>query len=190
MEISLQQQVEALIFCASAPLSVNDISTCLEEICAPEPPPTQEHLHEIIHKIQKKYDHQDYPFTLYRRAKGYQFLTKPALQESITVLLKQQAKKQLSKSSLETLAIIAYKQPITKNEVENIRGVGSDYAIQKLLEKELLVIKGKADTPGRPILYGTSDRFMEYFGLNSLEDLPQPKDFSDKEAMPQLEEED
>ena len=87
----------------------------------------------------------------------------------------------MSNSSLETLSIIAYKQPVTKGEVEQIRGVGCDYAVQKLLEKELIEIKGKADSIGKPILYGTSDKFMDYFGINDLSDLPTLKDFASTE---------
>jgi segregation and condensation protein B len=112
---------------------------------------------------------------------GYQFLTKPAYQVSIGILLKQQSQKRLSTAQLETLAIIAYKQPITKGEVEQIRGVNSDYSVQKLLEKELIEIKGKSDGAGRPLIYGTSDKFMEYFGINSMQELPHPKDFSQPE---------
>ena len=112
---------------------------------------------------------------------GYQFLTKPAYQASIGILLKQQSKKRLSNSALETLSIIAYKQPITKSEAEQIRGVNCDYAIQKLLEKELVEVKGKSDGVGRPLMYGTSPRFMDYFGINDLKELPTPKDFSTEE---------
>ena len=104
-------------------------------------------------------------------------MTKPAYQSSIGIFLKQQSKKRLSNSALETLAIIAYKQPITKPQLEQIRGVNCDYSTQKLLEKELIEIKGKAETPGRPMLFGTSGKFMEYFGINDLSELPTPKDF-------------
>jgi len=115
---------------------------------------------------------------LNRSGGGYQFLTKPAYQASIGILLKQQSKRRLSNSALETLSIIAYKQPVTKSEVENIRGVNCDYAVQKLLEKGLVEIKGKSDGIGRPLLYGTSPSFMEYFGINDLSELPTPKDFA------------
>ncbi|MFM8739700.1 MAG: SMC-Scp complex subunit ScpB, partial [Cytophagales bacterium] len=83
-------------------------------------------------------------------------------------------------SAMETLSIIAYKQPISKTEVENIRGVNCDYAMQKLLDKSLIEIQGKADTIGRPILYGTSPKFMEYFGINDISELPTPKDFTNE----------
>jgi segregation and condensation protein B len=110
-------------------------------------------------------------------AGGYQFLTKGAYHNTVGVYLKQTMKKRLSRSALETLSIIAYKQPVTKSELERIRGVNCDYAIQKLLEKELVAIQGRSDGPGRPLLYGTSDKFMDYFGLKSLDDLPKPKEF-------------
>jgi segregation and condensation protein B len=108
-------------------------------------------------------------------------LSKPAYQSSIGILLKQQSKKRLSNSALETLSIIAYKQPVTKSQIEQIRGVNCDYTTQKLLEKELIEILGKADSIGRPLLYGTSAKFMEYFGINDLSELPTPKDFSSED---------
>ncbi len=131
--------------------------------------------------IQEKFKTDEFSMELLKSGGGYQFLTKPAYQASIGILLKQQSKKRLSNSALETLSIIAYKQPITKSEAEQIRGVNCDYAIQKLLEKELVEIKGKSEGVGRPILYGTSQRFMDYFGINDLKELPTPKDFSTEE---------
>jgi segregation and condensation protein B len=96
-------------------------------------------------------------------------------------MLKQQSRRRLSNSALETLSIIAYKQPVIKSEIEKIRGVNCDYSIQKLLEKELIEIRGKSDAVGRPLIYGTSAKFMEYFGINDLKDLPTPKDFAPEE---------
>ena len=124
-----------------------------------------------------KYQDETYSFQIEHIGGGYQFMTKPAYQSSIGILLKQQSKKRLSNSALETLSIIAYKQPVTRSQVEQIRGVNCEYTVQKLLEKELIEIKGKGDSVGRPILYGTSPKFMEYFGINDLNDLPTPKDF-------------
>ena len=135
----------------------------------------------VIEKIQKKYLVEDFSFELCQVAGGFQFLTKPAFQASISILLKQKSKKRLSTSALETLAIIAYKQPVTKTDIELIRGVNSDYSVHKLLEKELIEIRGKAEAIGKPLLYGTSPKFMEYFGINSLNELPTPKDFSKEE---------
>lgn len=131
-------------------------------------------------RIQERYQSDDFAFEVVQSGGGYQFLTKPAYQSSIGIYLKQQSKRRLSTSALETLSIIAYKQPVTKAEIEQIRGVNCDYSVQKLLEKNLVEIKGKADSVGRPLIYGTSDKFMDYFGINELSELPSPKDFSDE----------
>ena len=137
-----------------------------------------DHIESAIYELRKNYNQEDFSFALEHIGGGYQFLTKPAYQSSISILLRQQSQKRLSTAQLETLSIIAYKQPITKGEIEQIRGVNSDYSVQKLLEKELVEIKGKSEGVGKPLIYGTSDKFMEYFGINSIHDLPQPKDFS------------
>lgn len=140
-----------------------------------------EHLEDAISTLEQKYLDEAHAFSLEKLAGGYQFLTKPAYQTSIAILQKHQSQKRLSTAQLETLAIIAYKQPVTKSEIEQIRGVNCDYSVQKLLEKSLVAIKGKSDGIGRPLLYGTSTRFMEYFGINDLNELPQPKDFKTEE---------
>lgn len=177
----LQNHIEALIFVSAEPISAKEIQNCLVEMFEADIP--EENILEAIEKLQQKYEQDIYAFQIYQMGGGYQFLTKPAYQSSISILLKQKSKKRLSNAALETLAIVAYKQPITKTEIEQIRGVNSDYAIQKLLEKELLVIKGKSEAVGRPLLYGTSEKFMDYFGINSLKDLPQPKDISPDENI-------
>lgn len=140
-----------------------------------------EHIQGALSSIEAKYADESLAFGLYHYAEGYQFLTKPAYQASIRILLKQGSKKRLSTSSIETLAIIAYKQPISKGQIEQIRGVNCDYAVQKLLEKNLIEIRGKSDAVGRPIVYGTSQKFMDYFGLKSLNELPQLKDIAPEE---------
>jgi len=136
---------------------------------------------QAINAVTEKYKEESFSFQVEHVGGGYQFLTKPAYQASIGILLKQQSKKRLSNSALETLSIIAYKQPVTKSQIEQIRGVNCDYTTQKLLEKELIEILGKADSIGRPLLYGTSAKFMEYFGINDISDLPTPKDFSSED---------
>ncbi len=131
-----------------------------------------------LENILKRFEDDSYAFQVFHTGGGYQFLTKPSYQASIGILLKQQSKKRLSNAALETLSIIAYKQPITKAQIEQIRGVNCDYSIQKLLDKELLEIRGKSDTVGRPLIYGTTQNFMDYFGINDLNDLPTLKDFA------------
>lgn len=175
----LYRHIEALIFCAPEPISVLEISKCLSEMFAAEVP--LDHVESAIYELRKKYNQEDFSFALEHLGGGYQFLTKPEYQASISILLRQQSQKRLSTAQLETLSIIAYKQPITKGEIEQIRGVNSDYSVQKLLEKELVEIKGKSEGVGKPLIYGTSEKFMEYFGINTIQDLPQPKDFSQPE---------
>jgi segregation and condensation protein B len=172
----LQNHIEALIFCSPSPIKVADIKSCLSEMFNADVP--EEDIMGAIQRIEEKFATDDYSFQLFRAAGGYQFLTKPAYQASIGIMLKQQSKKRLSTSAMETLAIIAYKQPISKTEIENIRGVNCDYAVQKLLDKGLIEITGKADSIGRPMLYGTTAKFMEYFGINDLTELPVPKEVS------------
>jgi segregation and condensation protein B len=172
----LQNHIEALIFCSPAPIKVADIKSCLSEMFGADVP--EEDITNALTRLEEKFNHDDFSFQLNRAAGGYQFLTKPAYQTSISILLKQQSKKRLSTSAMETLSIIAYRQPISRTEIENIRGVNCDYAVQKLLDKGLIEITGKAESIGRPMLYGTTAKFMEYFGINDLSELPVPKEFS------------
>ena len=172
----LPKHIEALIFCSNDPLGLTDIHRCLNEMFESEIP--EEHIFQAVEELQAKYQHDDFSFALEKLGGGYQFLTKPAFQNSISILLKQQSQKRLSTAQLETLAIIAYKQPISKSEMEQIRGVNCDYSVHKLLEKELITITGKSTGLGRPLLYGTSQKLMDYFGINDIKDLPQPKDFA------------
>ena len=172
----LQNHVESIVFCATEPVKAEEIRLVMSEMFEAEV--QLEDIEAALDALLEKYMSDNYPFQVFRIAGGYQFLTKPAYQTSLGIFLKQKSKKRLSTSALEVMAIIAYKQPITKGQVEDIRGVNCDYAVQKLLEKELVEIKGKSDGVGRPLLYGTSKKFMEYFGLNSLGELPNPKDFA------------
>jgi segregation and condensation protein B len=172
----LINHIEALIFCSPAPIKLSDLKACLSEMFNADIP--EDDILNAVKKLEEKFSSDTYAFQIFKSAGGYQFLTKPAYQASIGILLKQQSKKRLSTSAMETLSIIAYRQPINKTEIENIRGVNCDYAVQKLLDKGLIEILGKSDAVGRPILYGTSPKFMEYFGISDLSDLPTPKDFS------------
>lgn len=175
----LSNHIEALVFCAPKPITKRELQDCLTEMFDASVP--MKDVEGALADIEEKFRADHFSFELLQSGGGYQFLTKPAYQASIGILLKQQSKKRLSNSALETLSIIAYKQPITKGEAEQIRGVNCDYAIQKLLEKELVEIKGKAESVGRPLLYGTSQKFMDYFGINDLKELPTPKDFATEE---------
>lgn len=170
----LKQQVEALIFCSEQSISLDEIKSALE--VSFEWQLTDEEVLAVIDEIKLKYESEDYSFELAEISEGYQFLTKKQFFPVVSALIQNKAKKKLSVAQMETLAIIAYRQPISKAEVEHIRGVSCDYAVQKLLEKELIEISGKSDGPGRPVLYSTSRSFMDYFGIKSVKDLPQLKD--------------
>lgn len=135
-------------------------------------------VNESLKAIELKYSDDKLAIELVKVGNGYQFFTKKQYHPVINLLQLQRSKKRLSQAALETLAIIAYKQPVTKTDVEQIRGVNCDYSIQKLLEKELIAIIGKSEALGKPILYGTSGLFMDYFGINSIQELPQIKDFT------------
>src|SRR5690606_10766827 len=137
----------------------------------------EEDIAGAIQRLEEKFSSEDFSFQLFKSAGGYQFLTKPAYQTSIGIMLKQQSKKRLSTSAMETLSIVAYKQPISKTELENIRGVNCDYAVQKLLANGLIETTGRAETIGRSMRYGSTVKFMVDLGINELAELPVPKEF-------------
>ncbi len=174
-------KVESIIFCSPKPLSAQEIKSCIEE--EEKKNISENKIKEIIEVLINKYDNEKFSFEILKLAKGYQFLTKSKYSNITKLLLKQHSEKRLSIASLETLSIIAYKQPIIKSEIEQIRGVNCDYTINKLLEKNLIEIKGKSDKLGRPLIYITSMKFMNYFGINNLNELPTIQDFSEEENM-------
>lgn len=169
--------IESLVFTTDQPISLKEIHACLEEVL--ETSFSQEEIVAALQTLQARYADDTYAFELQEIAEGYQFLTKPAYHNTVGTYLRQTTRKRLSRAALETLSIIAYRQPVTKTILEKIRGVSCDYSVQKLLEKELVEIVGRDEGPGRPLLYGTSGKFMDYFGLKSLADLPKPKEFKE-----------
>jgi len=170
----IQQQIEALVFVADTPLTVADIQECLSKRFGLFVAETD--VHAVLANLVAKYASAEFSFEMKAIAGGYMFYTKQQFHETVAVLLKDKNVKRLTTAALETLGIIAYKQPISKSEIEQIRGVSVDYSIQKLLEKELIIIAGRGDGAGRPVLYATSQQFMDYFGINSVTDLPKLKD--------------
>ena len=176
---SLEANIESLIFCSPKPIKIGDIKKTFLE--SEKKKFSEQEIYKSLNSLIEKYKNDDYSFEIIESGGGYQFLTKNKFSTLNEILLKQQSKKRLSISALETLSIIAYKQPVTKSDVEKIRGVNCDYTIQKLLDKELIKIKGKSEKIGRPLIYATSEKFMDYFGINSLEQLPTIKDFQKEE---------
>lgn len=175
MELSqIIPHIEALIFASDKPLNTAELLELVNNALGfIEERATAEQVEAAIDGIAEKYQSEFYAFELKQSGGGWQFLTKKEYHKTVAQLNGDKFLKRLSVASLETLAIIAYKQPVTKSEIEAIRGVNCDYAVQKLLEKDLVVIAGrKEDAPGQPLIYATSKSFMDYFGINSADDLP------------------
>ena len=179
---TLKALIEALIFAAQEPLSLNQIRSIYQgdnvrgdESKHIEP----EAVRQIITDLNKEYARHDRPYRIVQIAGGYQFATLSDYAGWLGKLYKEQGRRKLSQSGVETLAIIAYKQPIAKAEVEKIRGVNCDYVLKSLLEKELLTVTGRAETVGRPLLYGTTREFLKHFGLNDITDLPRPREIEE-----------
>jgi len=171
----LDTHIESLIFVAQQPVKREDIKYNLENALQVTVDETS--VDEALLRLQEKYWDDNFAIEIVEVAEGFQFVTKGAYHHIAGAYLKQLTKRRLSKVALETLAIIAYRQPVSRAEIEQIRGVNADYAIDKLLEKELIEIAGRSTGPGKPLMYRTSGKFMDYFGLRSIEDLPQLKEF-------------
>jgi segregation and condensation protein B len=175
MDIStIIPHIEALIFASDKPLTALELTEYVNNALGfIEDRASLDQVETAIEGIKEKYDTEFYAFELKQSGGGLQFLTKAAYHKTVALINGDKFIKKLSTASLETLAIIAYKQPITKSEIESIRGVNCDYAVQKLLEKDLIIISGRnEDAVGKPLIYATSKSFMDYFGINSADDLP------------------
>ena len=170
--------IESLIFASDKPLTSLEITDLVNQAFGfMDEKISADQVDAAIEGIVEKYNSEFYPFEVKQSGGGWQFLTKKEYHKTVAQLNGEKFLKRLSAAALETLAIIAYKQPVTKGEIEAIRGVSSDYAVQKLLEKELVVITGRNEKlPGHPLVYATSKSFMDYFGINSPEDLPKIKE--------------
>src|SRR6188474_3955864 len=175
MEINnLIPHIEALIFASDKPLTTMEIVDLVNNAFSfMEEKVSLDQVETSLEGIVEKYKAEFYPFEVRESGGGWQFLTKKEYHKTVAQLNGDKFLKRLSGAALETLAIIAYKQPITKSEIEAIRGVSSDYSIQKLLEKDLVIISGRNELmPGKPLVYNTSKSFMDYFGINSADELP------------------
>jgi segregation and condensation protein B len=171
--------IESLIFSSDEPLAPGDIVKAIKGIDGDDVEIRNEDVEETVTELNDQYNHQNNSFRIVRIANGFLFATKEENAKYVGYLSSEKTKRRLSHAALETLAIIAYKQPITKPELESIRGVNSDYILSSLLEKNLITISGRAETVGRPLLYTTTNEFLKYFGLNSLSDLPRPREIDE-----------
>lgn len=171
--------IEALIFSSDDSLSAEEIIHAVKSIDGDEIELSKEEVDSLVDTLNQKYSENSNAYRILKIANGYLYATLETYAKYVGYLSSERAKRRLSQAALETLAIIAYKQPITKPELESIRGVNSDYILTTLLEKNLITIKGRAETVGRPLLYGTTDEFLKYFGLNNLTDLPKPRELEE-----------
>lgn len=170
----LSQYIESLIFVSDRPITFALIKQSIEKYVDAKVDSAD--IEKAIDSLVEKFQDENFAVEIIEINNGYKFMTKGAYHGVVGSYIKLQSSKRLSTAALETLAIIAYQQPVTKSEMEKIRGVSCDYSVQKLLEKELVDIAGRSEGPGRPLLYATSDRFMEYFGLRDISDMPKLKD--------------
>lgn len=186
MDLSLIiPHIEALIFASEKPLASNELAELVNNALGfIEDRATMAQIDAAIKTIKEKYESEFYPFEVVESGGGLQFLTKKEFYKTIAQLNGDKFLRKLSVASLETLSIIAYKQPVTKSQIEIIRGVNCDYAVQKLLEKDLVIIAGRnEDSPGKPLVYATSKFFMDYFGINSPDDLPKIREVLNQEII-------
>jgi len=163
----LTQIVEALLFASDAPLTAADIARIDERL-------DEDTVEAVVQELRGEYEESDRAFQIYEVAGGYQLLTRPDFAMHLQRFETVPQTTRLSNASLEALAIIAYRQPIGRAEVEEIRGVGSSGAIKTLADRNLIEVVGRGEGLGRPLLYGTTRKFLEHFGLRSLEDMPRP----------------
>ena len=173
--------VEALLFAGEKPLSAEDLSAAFG---ADKPDDAQ--IGGALAELAERFRQEDRGIQLVEVAGGFQFVTNPRLSEYLKKFYEERDKKKLPQATLETLSIIAYKQPVTRAEIEFIRGVNVDGAVKSLLDKGLVRITGRKEAPGRPMLYGTTREFLEHFGLKSLEELPALAEFNAKDLDARL----
>ena len=171
--------IEALIFSSDEPIPDQEIIRAIKEIDGDDTQINVNDIESAVINLNEKYSTEESSFSIINVAHGYAFATKHEYAKYVGFLSSVKSKRRLSQAALETLSIIAYKQPIIKPEIESIRGVNSDYIMSPLLEKNLITIKGRAETVGRPLLYITTNEFLKYFGLNKIDDLPKPREIEE-----------
>lgn len=176
----LKCAIEALLFASERPIGVEEIKTAFEERVEDGLVRTS------LENLKSEYESQKRGFRLIEIAGGFQLVSDPRFAETLKRFYQSREKKRLSQASLETLSVVAYKQPVTRADIEFIRGVNVDGALKTLLEKSLVRLVGRKEVPGRPMLYGTTKEFLEHFGLVSLEALPPLAPFTEKDIQDQL----
>lgn len=179
MDKSYSSIIEVLIFSSDEPISESEIIRAIKGIDGEDIEISSENISDTVDLLNKSYEDSSRSFRIKKIANGFVFVTSEIFAKYVGYLSSEKSKRRLSQAALETLAIIAYKQPVTKPELEQIRGVNSDYILTTLLEKNLITITGRAESIGRPLLYGTTTEFLKYFGLYNLSYLPKPREIEE-----------
>ena len=170
--------VEALLFASSEPLTQTQLNSIIEpDLVDPE----LTKLENVIEDLKNKYLENDNAFTIMQVASGYQIVSRLEYEVFIRRLLKKSGRLALTNASLETIAIVAYRQPVNRFEIESIRGVDSSGVLKTLLSKNLIKIKGRDSGPGRPLLYNTTEKYLKYFGLSNLSEMPKLSELTELE---------
>ncbi|PSQ95952.1 MAG: SMC-Scp complex subunit ScpB [Bacteroidetes bacterium SW_11_64_17] len=175
---TLDEATEAIIFAADEPVVPDRIARIVAEVTG-RPQPSDEEVAAAVERLNDTYADQGRALEIKSWAGGYRMVTRSSLSPFVKTYYVDEQETSLSRSLMETLAVIAYRQPVTRPEIDFVRGVNSDYAIRKLLEMDLANVEGRADSVGRPLLYGTTDRFLEQFGLGDLDELPTLREVED-----------
>lgn len=167
-----------MIFASPEPVTADELCTALlredESLVI-----TSADISGIIVKLNESYEESGRSFSIIHRGRGYTFATDKRYHPWLKYIQHENINRKISQSAIETLAIIAYRQPITKPEIEQVRGVDSGYIIRTLMEKKLITVAGRRDSPGKPLLYKTSDTFLMHFGISSVEELPKPREIDE-----------
>ena len=177
----LKHAVEALLFASESPLSIEEIRTAFDEETV-----SAEKLRAWLAELKEEYESGRRGFKLVEMAGGFQLVSHPRFAAHLKRFYQSREKRKLSQASLETLSVVAYRQPVTRADIEFVRGVNVDGALKTLLERRLVRTVGRKEVPGRPILYGTTKGFLEYFGLDSVKELPALSEFTEKDIDPAL----
>ncbi|MCP9290786.1 SMC-Scp complex subunit ScpB [Gracilimonas sediminicola] len=174
----LSSVIEALIFASEEPIPGSKIREIIvdneEQIEI-----TEETVSDFVDKLNERYDENGLSFRIQALGGGYTFVTQKKYHYWLSIFQHENAYRKLSQSAIESLAIVAYRQPITKPEVDQIRGVDSGYILRQLMEKALIEVSGRADSPGKPLLYRTTKHFLRHFGINSVDELPKPREIDE-----------
>lgn len=181
----VKHAIEALLFASEKPLSLEQIQEAFEQELGPQ------EIRRVLETLRDEYVEDRRGFKLFEIAGGFQLVSDPRFSSYLKRFYQARERKRLSQASLETLSVIAYRQPVTRADIEFIRGVNVDGAIKTLLEKGLIRIVGRKEVPGRPMLYGTTRDFLEHFGMNSIKELPsltefKPEDIAEHLLPPEL----